>query len=219
MLRRSANDISPDAGLWRTLPPARFLLFCSVLVAGAVGLIPVIGLTHGIMAAFDLASAGFIVTVIPLLRSEAAAMRLRSRSNDANRALLLAICIVVTLVILVAIASELPGMKSSTTVMLVVITLMLAWLFSNSVWALHYAHLYYSAADREGDAGGLSFPACGEPNYWDFVYFSFTLGMTFQTSDVAVTTTAMRRHVVAQSLASFIFNIGVLAFSINALGG
>jgi uncharacterized membrane protein len=64
----------------------------------------------------------------------------------------------------------------------------------------------------------LSFPESNEPDYWDFVYFSFTLGMTFQTSDVAITTTAMRKPVTVQCLAAFIFNIGVLALSINVLG-
>jgi len=95
----------------------------------------------------------------------------------------------------------------------------LAWLFSNSIYALHYAHLFYSRADGGRDAGGIDIPDTKEPNYWDFVYFSFTLGMTFQTSDCQITSPRIRRVVIGHCLAAFVFNIGVLAFSINVLGG
>ena len=62
---------------------------------------------------------------------------------------------------------------------LIVATLLVAWLFANTIYALHYAHLYY-----ERKAGGIDFPGEDPPGYADFVYFAFTLGMTFQTSDV-----------------------------------
>jgi len=96
----------------------------------------------------------------------------------------------------------------------VVATLALAWLFSNSVYALHYAHLFY----RSGSKGGLEFKGEAVPDYGDFVYFAFTLGMTFQTSDVTITSRAMRRAVVLHCLAAFLFNLGVIAFTINVLG-
>ena len=212
------RDTTLLARLGSTIAPPRFLLFLGALVAGLAGLIPSLGFVQGIMAAFDIASALFLVTLVPVLRSEAPDMRDHARINDANRGWLLAISILVTLVILVAVASEMSAMRSSVTVALVIASLVLSWLFSNTVWALHYAHLYYSGAAEGGDSGGLSFPETAEPNYWDFVYFSFTLGMTFQTSDVEITATPMRQAAVAQGLAAFIFNIGVLAFSINVLG-
>jgi len=204
--------------LGSTIAPPRFLLFLGALVAGLTVLIPMLGAARGIMAGFDIASIIFLAALAPLLRSKAADMRVSARINDANRGWLLAISVLVTLVILVAVGSEMSDMKSPLTIALVIATLVLCWLFSNTVWALHYAHLYYIGAEEGGDRGGLDFPQSPEPNYWDFVYFSFTLGMTFQTSDVAVTATAMRQPVIAQSLAAFVFNIGVLAFSINVLG-
>ena len=91
-----------------------------------------------------------------------------------------------------------------------------AWLFSNTVYALHYAHLAYS---NEAKCMGLSFPDTAEPLYWDFVYFAFTIGMTFQTSDVTISDQSIRRIVAMHGLAAFAFNIGVLAFTINVLGG
>ena len=82
----------------------------------------------------------------------------------------------------------------------------------------------YSAAPgpksaKNGDHGGFEFPGTAEPDYWDFLYFSFTAGMSFAASDVNVTRGRVRRIVVLQCLLSFIFNIGVLAFSINVLAG
>jgi uncharacterized membrane protein len=88
------------------------------------------------------------------------------------------------------------------------------------VYTLHYAHLFYGRDDDgSGDAGGLDFPDTKEPDYWDFLYFSYTLGMTFQTSDVTIASRRMRRVALGQSLAAFVFNLGVLAFTINTIGG
>jgi uncharacterized membrane protein len=126
---------------------------------------------------------------------------------------------VTMLVILTSVAKELQGKTDIAATVLVIVTLVLAWLFSNTVYALHYAHLFYSDCDDDGqDSGGLDFPKCAEPDYWDFLYFSFTLGMTFQTSDVEISSRRMRRVSLGQCLAAFVFNIGVLAFTINVLG-
>ena len=78
---------------------------------------------------------------------------------------------------------------------------------------------FYAPGDDSGDAAGIEFPGTKSPDYWDFAYFSFTLGMTFQTSDVAVTSTAIRKVVLFHCFAAFVFNIGVIAFTINVLGG
>ena len=98
-------------------------------------------------------------------------------------------------------------------------TLVLAWLFSNIVYALHYAHLYYRRGKDGKDRGGIDFPGTPEPDYSDFIYFAFTLGMTFQTSDSNITSGGMRSVVVFHCFAGFVYNIGVLAFTINVLGG
>lgn len=201
------------------IAPPRFLSFAIILIAAAAGLIPVLGTTRGILAGFDAAAVLFIGSLIPLLRQgQAAKMRARAARNDANRAVLLVFCGIVLFVVLVAVGGELRGRNSVITIALVVGTLILAWLFSNIVYALHYAHLFYSAGDG-GDAGGLQFPDTAEPDYWDFLYFSVTLGMTFQTSDVSIASRRMRRVVTGQCLAAFIFNLGVIAFTVNVLGG
>ena len=95
----------------------------------------------------------------------------------------------------------------------------LGWLMLHTVAAFHYAHLYYAAGDSNGarikDARGLAFPGEGEPDSWDFLYFSFVIGMTAQVSDVQVTARAMRKVVLAHGVASFFFNTVLIALAVN----
>lgn len=203
----------------RVAPP-RFVLFVAILAIGLVVGIPALGRGRGVMAAFDVAAIVFLIAVATLLPHDAPGrMRRAARANDANRAVLLGFSGVTLLVILAAVAGELHGRGDHAATALAVATLVLAWLFSNTVYALHYAHLFYSEGTAGSDAGGLQFPDTGEPDYWDFLYFSLTLGMTFQTSDVTIASGRMRRVVLGQSMAAFVFNLGVLAFSVNILGG
>ena len=93
------------------------------------------------------------------------------------------------------------------------------WTFANTVYALHYAHLYYSRDDGGKDRAGLEFPGnTKEPDYRDFAYFAFTLGVALQTSDVTITSPHIRWVVTVHCVAAFIFNLGVLALTINVLG-
>lgn len=206
----------------RTIAPPRFLVFAALFPSAAFGFTRVLHLDwqRGVLAGFTLAAVVFLLSMMTLLRrGEAGEMRAAAKRNDANRAMLLAVTGVTMLVILVAVAKELGGHTEPWSAALVVATLALAWLFSNSVYALHYAHLYYSDRNgRPGDDAGLDFPHCNTPDYWDFVYFAFTLGMTFQTSDVTITARGVRRIATGHCLAAFVFNLGVIAFTINVLG-
>jgi uncharacterized membrane protein len=152
-------------------------------------------------------------------RGEADEMRAASQRNDANRVFLLVVTVVTSIVIMVAVISEKLEKATPWTIALVLSSLALAWIFSNTIYALHYAHLYYLPAEDGEDGGGIQFPNCDNPDYWDFVYFSFTLGMTFQTSDVEIASRRIRRIVTGHCLAAFVFNLGVLAFTINSIGG
>ena len=206
--------------LGKKIAPPRFLAFAVTFAIGLAFLIPTLGKGRGTMAAFDIAALLFLAIVAPLLKGRADDMRRHAKNNDANRVLLLALTGTVMIVILVAVASEMMGGKSDAPeVALIVGTLALAWLFSNTVYALHYAHLFYTDDATGQDSRGITVPDTDEPDYWDFVYFSFTLGMTFQTSDVEITSWRIRRISTGHCLAAFVFNIGVLAFSINVLGG
>lgn len=203
------------------MAPRRFLLFVGILIVGTAAAIWLWQPVKGIMAGFDLAAVVFLGSCLPLLNDTSSQMRRHSKENDANRAVLLGLSVTVTIVVLIAVGaviSQSKGLRLGDTVMIVP-TLILAWLFGNVIYALHYAHMYYQASkDSGGDAAGIAFPETKEPDYWDFVYFAFTLGMTFQTSDCEITAQAIRRVTVGHCLAAFVFNLGVLAFTINALG-
>ncbi|HEX6742192.1 MAG TPA: DUF1345 domain-containing protein [Sphingomicrobium sp.] len=197
----------------------RFLAFLIILLAASVAagrVMDSVWLSY--MAGFDVAAFVFLAACIPLLGTrEAAVIRKRAITNDANKTLLLIIAGIVIAVLFASIASETVGQKPEPlTKSLVIATLVLAWLFTNTLYAIHYAHLAYIAPDA-GNAG-LEFPGTKQPSYWDFVYFAYTLGMTFQTSDVTITDERIRRVVTVHCFAAFVFNIGVLAFTINVLG-
>ena len=134
--------------------------------------------------------------------------------------LLLTFGIAAVLVILFAVGTLIagPAALDRSAIALIIATLALAWLFANMVFTLHYAHLYYLQVGGR-DQGGIEVPGAKEPGYPDFLYFAFTLGMTFQTSDVTISGAHMRRVVLGHCMAAFVFNMGILAFTVNALGG
>jgi uncharacterized membrane protein len=200
------------------IAPPHFILFAVVGVL-AVGIAWAVTneARRAIMIGFDAAAILFLLSVSPLLRvRKGSSIRAHARENDANRVVLLGITGAVMIVLLVAMATEsIRHSPEPFTKILIVVTLGVAWIFSNTVYALHYAHLAYGDEEK---CHGLSFPGTDEPLYWDFVYFAFTLGMTFQTSDVTISNQSIRRVVTMHCLAAFVFNIGVLAFTINVLG-
>lgn len=211
-------------GMGNRIAPVRFLLFVAVLVISAVALWYLgVSVADSLEYGFDSAVVVFLASMWPLLGDIGATkMRAHAGDNDANRALVLIITIVISLAVLAAIAGDLPKAKKGDIPAMATLigTLFLAWAYANTVFALHYAHAFYSKEPKEGgDIGGLEFPGTKEPDYWDFLYFSFTLGMSFGSPDVNITRGAVRRIVVAQSFLMFVYNIGVVAFIINALGG
>lgn len=208
-------------GIGNVVAPPRFLLFIGATLLSGWFLLPAIGLHFGVMLAFDIGAAAFLLSTIPLLSHRASGMRESACRNDANRPMLLLITVMVGAAVFTSIAAEvLSGIKSNPWALPAILgTLALSWTFSNTIYALHYAHIFYTAGRNGADAGGLQFPDTKEPDYWDFLYFAVCLGMTFQTSDVTISSRRLRRVVTAHCLAAFVFNLGILAFTINVLGG
>ena len=199
--------------LGQRIAPARFIAFLAIFAVAFAAQFASTDWSRALMVSFDLAATTFLLSLFPLLRTQdTATMRKHAAENDANRIMLLVISTIVTVAIFAAVGAEISA--DHPPKLLIVITLAVAWLFSNSVYALHYAHLYYVT----GSDGGLDFSGSNDPDYGDFIYFAYTLGMTFQTSDTGVMQ-SMRRVVTVHSFAAFVFNIGVLAFTINVLGG
>lgn len=203
--------------------PLRFIL-CLVVFVGGFALYRANGGTqwwNGAAMAFDAAAAMFLASLVPLVGyADHADMRQHAAENDAGRTLILIVTTVLTIVVMAAISGELPAARAGEPLAIAKLigTLGLIWLFANTVYALHYAHAWYTQVAGH-DAEGLDFPGPGCPLYMDFAYFAFTLGMTFQTSDVSVTARPLRRVVLLHCFGAFIFNIGVIAFAINGLAG
>jgi uncharacterized membrane protein len=156
-------------------------------------------------------------------------MRLRAQLQDEGRQTILLLTVGAALLSLAVIALELHGMKNLPPeiqwahLSLAVATIVCSWLVTHTMFALHYAHVFYGDADGDPQTvdhiGGLDFPGTEFPDYWDFLYFSFVVGMTCQTSDVQVNRQGMRRLCLAQGVVSFFFNTVILALSINIAAG
>ena len=115
---------------------------------------------------------------------------------------------------------NLPTVQRNLHVILVAVTLFVSWLMTHTTFAFRYAHEYYEVDDSsEGIAGGLEFPEEKRPDYLDFMYFSLVLGMTFQVSDVQITSRKFRRVAAVHGLLSFLFNTIILALTVNIAAG
>lgn len=146
-----------------------------------------------------------------------------AQQEDENAGLVLVTVCIAAIASLAAIGFELAGGKQlppgirGLHYAFTGVTVVGSWLMTGMVSALHYARLFYLS---RGDEPPLRF-ADGEkaPDYWDFLYFSFTISVAVQTSDVGVATKALRRVVLGHSLIGFLFNTAILGFSINIAAG
>ena len=201
------------------IAPWRFLLFFAVLGVGWAIAMPRLGWSQGLLAGFDVAAVVFIASYAKTFRYDAKMLREAAARNDANRAVLLVVSFLLSVVIMAAMVGELSAADKLGMIdkLLLAVSLMLVWIFANAVYTLHYAHLFYTGDDGGKDCAGLMFPGTKEPLMSDFVYFAYTLGVAVQTADVDISSPNIRRVVTAHCVAGFFFNLGVLAMTINVL--
>jgi uncharacterized membrane protein len=198
----------------------RFKLFLALLVLGVLGLGQALPINYAIVLAFDFASLVFLVSTVSVWKKGTPSeMRMKAARDDGGRTLLLAISTILIAVILVVLVTIMGGAASRSMggLALIVVTQLLAWMFANIVWAFHYAHLFYDAAASGNDHGGLSFPGSAAPEFSDFCYLSLVIGMTFQVSDVQVTSQHLRKIVLAHGMVAFVYNLGVFALTVNMI--
>jgi len=127
--------------------------------------------------------------------------------------------VMLSAIVLLALSVELRGDQpgGAAAVPVAVVSILLSWLFVNTMFALHYAHGYYGNYGAEHR--GLDFPGDDEPDYWDFAYFALVIGMTFQVSDVQITSRHLRRMALVQSVIAFFLNVFIIAMSVNIVAG
>jgi uncharacterized membrane protein len=168
-----------------------------------------------LLLAFDGAVIGFLVALAMRMRTATPAM-LRAGAAEPGHAVPRVMALLVLAVVLIAVAAELrSGKHDPGSLLLAAGSLTIAWLFANSLFSLHYMNLFYRPVGKN-IGGGLVFPGDdGHPDFGDFLYFAFTIGMTFQVSDVVITARPMRRLVLAHGLLAFAFNIAVIALTVS----
>jgi uncharacterized membrane protein len=148
-----------------------------------------------------------------IAHSDVARIKRRAATQDEGSTVILILTATAALASLGAILAELGSAgRQPMNLALAGLTIVLSWVFTHTMFALHYAHDFY---DQHGPEGGLTFPGNEKPDYWDFVYFSFVIGMTSQVSDVAVACRPIRRTVSAHGVISFFFNAALLALLVN----
>jgi uncharacterized membrane protein len=168
-----------------------------------------------LLLSWDIAIALYLLLAFTTVffGGETSIRRIAARQDD-GRFFILALTSVGAFASIAAIVIELHlSQRAPTHLALAAATIVLSWAAIHTTFALHYAHEYY----RGGEVGGLAFPGDGEqqPDYWDFVYFSFVIGMTAQVSDVGITDRMIRRTAIAHGVVSFIFNTALLALMVN----
>jgi uncharacterized membrane protein len=147
--------------------------------------------------------------------SEVSHIAVHADQQDEGRVAVLILTVTATLASIAAIIlmlGEGKGKHDPLQLEFVTGTVILSWAFIHLIFALHYAHEYYTETPP---VGGLEFPGKDKPDYWDFTYFSFVIGMTFQVSDVAITSRSIRRTVLCHGIVAFLFNVALLAIMIN----
>jgi len=149
-----------------------------------------------------------------------------ARLQDSSRLMIFLFVIFSSLVSIVAIylllRSGSTKAETDRTVLLAMGAVIISWWLVHTVFTMRYAHMYYDTPNNneKREAGGLEFPGHeSEPDYMDFVYFSFVLGMTFQVSDVEISSRRIRRLAWAHGLISFAFNTAIVALGINIISG
>jgi len=164
---------------------------------------------------------------IVILKAHPKDIREVASLEDSSRFLIFFFVLAASMVSLVAIYLLLKSSKGQSDetvtgyIFLAMAAVFVSWWMVHTVFTMRYAHLFYTHTDKgKQPIGGLEFPGDDkEPDYMDFVYFSFVVGMTFQVSDVEISSKQIRRLAWAHGLISFAFNTAIVALSINVISG
>jgi uncharacterized membrane protein len=145
--------------------------------------------------------------------------------QDSSRTAIFVFVLIAACASVFAVAAELSTAKGLDPahfgghIVFALLTVLSSWLLVHTVFALRYAHIYYDCDEHGKAAGGLNFPDEDSPDYLDFAYFSFVIGMTSQVSDVNISGRSMRRLALLHGLISFGFNLSILGLCINMISG
>ncbi|WOJ90204.1 DUF1345 domain-containing protein [Methylocapsa polymorpha] len=210
--------------------PRLFLGVAASLVTG-LALPGAFHLSTRLLIAWNVGTWLYFVTSLWLMaHANAATMRRRAKASDEGRFLILVLTSLAAFASIGAIVAQLGAVRDMSGLLkglhigLAAATILSAWFFIHLTYAFHYAHEYFDELEAEPgkppkDVGGLMFPGTDNPDYFDFLYFSYIIGVASQTADVQITAKEMRRVSLAHSILAFFFNSAVLALTINIAAG
>jgi len=208
--------------------------FAKILICLAIAIIVyfIIQIEHidilsHLMIGWDTFSVCLIVmTWITFIITKPQEIREQARVQDSSRSVIFITVLIATLasflaVLLLLITKQKFKSEESFHLIIAVAGMILSWFLIHTIFTLRYAHIFYGddAKNPTTHAGGLEFPDDKKPDYRDFAYFSFVLGMTFQVSDVQITSKALRRMATWHGLLSFGYNTIMIALTINVIAG
>jgi len=228
-MSRSISDPHFSKPLLVRLLVARPRLFSSLTVGIAITLLLPNSIAHqGVTRAIIGWNAGAMVYLISAAQmmfwSTHERMRARAIQHDEGGAVVLVLVITAALMCIGAIVAELGVVKDLKGelryfhIILAALTIVTSWTFTQTMFALHYAHKYYVRI-AQGQPGGLDFPGGQLPDYSDFLYFSCVIGTSGQTADISFSSRRMRKIGLAHCVLAFFFNTTLVALTINIASG
>jgi len=213
------NDVLRRA--WGSTALHRFALATAIGALGYAALYAALAWDSRLIASWNIGTLCYLVLAwTRILRSDAKTTRTHASVEDASRFVMLLVILGCACASLVAIGYVVSGVEElefwprAGHIALSICALMFSWLVIQTVFTFHYAHLYYESAERRPP---LEFPGGKDPDYLDFAYYAFVVGMTTQVSDVAVTTRRLRGFTLVHAVFAFVFNMAVLALAINII--
>ncbi|HEV8272564.1 MAG TPA: DUF1345 domain-containing protein [Chitinophagaceae bacterium] len=218
----------PGNFLLRMMPVHRFLISLILAIIVYFFIISVhVEVMVRLMICWSVFALSYIITsCVVFFRQKPAQIRELSKREDGSRLYVFSLVILTSFVSMLTVLLLMRSQNVKATPEIIFIpvaigSMLFSWIMVHTIFAFHYAHLYYGddTNDSTKHAEGLEFPGKEKPDYFDFAYFSFVIGMTFQVSDVDVTSRSIRRLVLLHGLLSFGLNTFVVALTINLIAG
>lgn len=207
-----------------TAPHRLAIAIAAALAAYALQAVLGVG-GSAVLVGWDVGASAYLVLAwFAIARSDPKETRAHARSQDLAAYVIFVLVLIAAFASIAAIAlllsgvKDLPALPKAAHVLLSVVALISSWLLIHTIYSFHYARCYYTGAEgNTAERRGLNFPGDNDPDYFDFAYYSFVVGMTSQVSDVSISGQHMRRVTLMHGILSFVFNIAVLALSVNII--
>ncbi|HXM00145.1 MAG TPA: DUF1345 domain-containing protein [Rhizomicrobium sp.] len=195
---------------WRFYGPALLGAVVYVVLAGQ-------GFPLRVLAAGD-GSFALYLLLMAIVAAQTTAKDLKQRAALEDEGMVIVLLVALAIIVLssIAIFTVLRQKHSPIALTLALAGVPLGWFTLHTLVAFHYAYIFYGKKGAQKE-GGLDFPQTEEPGVWEFLYYSFTIGTTAQTSDTNVTSTRVRRATLMHSVLSFFYNTAIIAMAINAV--